>query len=65
MEMSTKVNGLTTKLKAKVLTAMQMEPFMKEHGMMINSMDKVLSHGQMVHDMKVNILKAKRKEMAA
>jgi hypothetical protein len=65
MEMSTMVNGLTTKLKAKVLTAMQTEPFMKEHGLMINSMDKVLNHGQMAHDMKDNILKEKRKETVA
>ena len=65
MEMSMKVNGLMIRQRAKVLTVMQMEPFMKVLGKMINSMDRVLSHGQMVHDMRDNILKGKKKEKVA
>lgn len=42
---------------------MQTVPTMKVTGSMINNMDLVLKVGLMVRDMKVNILKVKKKEM--
>ena len=42
---------------------MQTVPTMKVIGSMINNMDLVLKVGLMVRDMKVNILKVKKKEM--
>ena len=42
---------------------MQTVPTMKVTGSMINNMELVLKVGLMVRDMKVNILKVKKKEM--
>ena len=48
MEMSTKVSGLTTRLKERALTHMQMEPTMKENGSMISNTASELNPGQTV-----------------
>jgi len=42
-------------------TTVQMELFMKDHGLMINSMVKAKKIGQMVHNMKDNINKERNK----
>jgi len=50
MVMSTKVSGLTTKLKEWVVTHTLTEPITRESGMTISNMGTELSLGQMVHD---------------
>lgn len=64
MEMSTRVNGATTRQKERELTVMRMVPIMKALGLMINSMGMALSHGQTVLAMKVNTSRAKKRTTA-
>lgn len=64
MEMSTRVNGATTRQKERELTVMRMVPIMKALGLMINSMGMALSHGQTVLAMKVNTSREKKRTTA-
>jgi hypothetical protein len=57
------VIGLTTELMDLVFTIILMEPSMKDSGLKISSMEKVLKPGQMVQFIKANIKKEKKKAM--
>ena len=63
MVMSMMVNGFKIKLMDLVSTAILTEQDMKGIGKKINSMVMDLRHGQMVQDMKVNMLMDKSKDL--